>query len=91
MENMSDLFLTEVEVNELTGIASGRTEQVGSARVKLTKFELQVRQLRGMGIPFHVNARGRPIIARAFFNGQRSEPPTRPRWQPRALMDQDKA
>jgi hypothetical protein len=87
MEPKSDLFLTEAEVYELTGIGSGRTEYVNGQRVKLSKLELQVRQLRTMGVPFHVNARGRPIIARAFFTGQKTEAPERKRWQPRVLIE----
>lgn len=85
MEPGTSLFLEEKEVDELTGIGAGRTEQLGAERVKRTKLERQVEQLRKMGIPFHVNARGRPIIARAYFTGQRYEPPPRPKWQPQAL------
>jgi hypothetical protein len=85
METKSDLFLTEEEVNELTGIGSGRTEYIGGQHVKRTKLQRQVDQLRQMGIPFHVNARGRPIVARAYFTGQKTEAPPRPKWHPRAL------
>lgn len=83
MEPISDIFLTEAEVGELTGIKIGRTVH----GVKKTKLELQVDCLRTMGVPFFVNARGRPIIARAFFTGTKGEPLTRPKWQPRVLKD----
>jgi hypothetical protein len=62
MEAKSDFFLTEAEVNELTGIGCGRTEHRGTPlECKVSKFELQVQQLRTMGIAFFVNARGRPL------------------------------
>ncbi|WP_322008272.1 DUF4224 domain-containing protein [Paraburkholderia tropica] len=89
MENADPLFLTDEEVRELTGIGVGRTENVGGQLVKRTKLERQVAQLRTMGIPFHVNARGRPIIARAFFTGQRSEAPRREKWHPKFPSPQD--
>ncbi|WP_104565925.1 DUF4224 domain-containing protein [Ralstonia mannitolilytica] len=89
METKSDFFLTEQEVDELTGIGRGRTERVGTQFVKMRKFELQARQLRTMGIPFFVNARGRPIIARAFFTGAKVETPLRPKWQPSVFRKDD--
>jgi hypothetical protein len=73
------LFLTPAEVGELTGIRAGRHGK--------TREQMQVECLRTMGIPFHVNARGRPIIARAFFTGAKTEPPPRPKWQPKAMMN----
>ncbi|RQS63861.1 DUF4224 domain-containing protein [Burkholderia sp. Bp8984] len=73
----SDLFLTVDEVAELTGIRNGRRGQ--------TREELQIAWLRTSGIPFWINARGRPIIARARITGQPTEPPPRPKWQPKAL------
>ncbi|WP_186104530.1 DUF4224 domain-containing protein [Burkholderia gladioli] len=78
MEIKSDLFLTAEEVAELTGIGIGRKGQ--------TREELQVAWLRTSGIPFWTNARGRPIIARAFFTGQKTEVPPRPKWQPKVLL-----
>jgi hypothetical protein len=42
LESKSDLFLTEDEVGELTGIKMGRT----ASGVKKTKLELQVECLR---------------------------------------------
>lgn len=58
---MSDLFLTHADVDELTGIRGGKKGQ--------PKFVRQVDQLRRMGIPFHVNAAGRPIVARVAIEG----------------------
>ncbi|MCK4121078.1 DUF4224 domain-containing protein [Ralstonia pseudosolanacearum] len=89
IESKSDFFLAEQEVDELTGIGRGRTERVGPQFVKMRKFELQARQLRTMGVPFFVNARGRPIIARAFFMGVKVETPLRPKWQPSVLTKDD--
>lgn len=77
MEIKSDLFLTAEEVAELTGIRTGRRGK--------SREELQVAWLRTSGIPFWVNARGRPIIARARITGRPAEPPPRPKWQPAAL------
>ncbi|WP_082742022.1 DUF4224 domain-containing protein [Burkholderia sp. MSMB1072] len=77
MEIKSDLFLTSEEVAELTGVRIGRRGK--------SREELQVAWLRTSGIPFWVNARGRPIIARARITGQPTESPPRPKWQPAAL------
>lgn len=79
---MSEMFLTLEEVAELTGIGTGRRGK--------TREQLQVEWLRTSGIPFWVNARGRPIIARAAINGpqQKQEPP-REKWQPKVLRDMD--
>ncbi|MFM0667567.1 DUF4224 domain-containing protein [Paraburkholderia sediminicola] len=53
---------------------------------KNTKHELQISQLWLMGLPFFVNARGRPIVTRAALEGRKVEEPTRPTWQPRAML-----
>ncbi|WP_186209934.1 DUF4224 domain-containing protein [Burkholderia gladioli] len=55
-------------------------------RSSLNFYKLQVAWLRTSGIPFWTNARGRPIIARAFFTGQKTEVPPRPKWQPKVLL-----
>lgn len=61
-----NLFLTDEEIRELTGRAHrGR----------------QIAWLRTSGIPFHVNAAGRPIVARAHFMPQAPTPS--PTWSPR--------
>lgn len=48
--------------------------------------KLQVEQLRKMGIPFYLNAVGRPVVARSIIEGrvQVAAAPA-PRWQPSAL------
>lgn len=76
------LFLTQEEVDELTGIRRGRTE----GKAKLTKHQRQVAFLRGLGIPFVVNAAGRPVITRAALEGGRAIPPTPTGWQSNALQ-----
>jgi hypothetical protein len=77
METKSDLFLTADEVAELTGVRTGRRGK--------SREELQVAWLRTSGIPFWVNTRGRPIIARARITGQPTEPRPKARSQPAAL------
>lgn len=55
------MFLTEKEVAELTGIYRGSGG--------LTNHQLQAAQLRKMGIPFWVNARGLPKVVRETLTG----------------------
>lgn len=75
---MSDLFLSDEETGELTGIRGGKKGR--------PKHRMQIDQLRRMGIPFHVNARGRPIIARAVITGSTStQPKEQTGWKPAAL------
>lgn len=74
---MSDTFLTEEEVAELTGIRTGRRGK--------TREQLQVEWLRTSGIPFWANARGRPIIARAAIEGKASVEQPRKKTVPAAL------
>jgi len=75
---MSDTFLSPREIEELTGVKTGRD--------KRTREELQIAWLRASGIPFWTNARGRPIIARAAIEGRKmaevaaAEP--KKKWQP---------
>jgi len=82
---VSDTFLSPEEVEELTGVKTGKTI---NGR-KYTREELQIDQLRSAGIPFWPNARGRPIVARAVIEGRKvaevatAEP--RKKWQPAAL------
>jgi hypothetical protein len=82
---MSDTFLSPQEIEELTGVKTGKT--VGGK--KRTREELQIDWLRASGIPFWSNARGRPIVARAAIEGRKAaevaaaEP--RKKWQPAAL------
>lgn len=76
---MSDTFLTEKEVAELSGVRAGRQGK--------TREALQVEWLRTAGIPFWTNARGRPIIARASIEGRgpAKAEPERKKWQPPTL------
>ena len=76
------LFLEESEVARLTGIFKGAKGE--------HKYILQAKQLRSMGIPFFVNARKEPVVARSFFENPKSanlEQPTTLPWAPRALQD----
>lgn len=68
---MTSTFLTDEEIARLTGRARARH---------------QVEQLRRQGIPFWLNAAGRPIVARAAIEGQNTRP-NRPEktWTPAPL------
>lgn len=59
------MFLTPDEVAELTGCRWASK---------------QIAQLRRMGKPFDVNARGKPIVAVAAVEGRRVEP-QQPKWE----------
>ncbi|WP_133665229.1 DUF4224 domain-containing protein [Paraburkholderia sp. BL10I2N1] len=75
---MSDTFLTEEEVAELTGVRTGRRGK--------TREERQIDWLRTSGIPFWTNARRRPIIPRAAIEGRRqTDEPVRKKWRPKVL------
>lgn len=67
----SPLFLDDEELATLTG-----------RKIK----RLQCEQLRRMAIPFHVNALGKPVVARAALIGTATagEQPRRG-WTPRAV------
>jgi len=69
------LFLNDEEVAELTGIKRGKDGK--------HRYELQVEQLRKMGIPFYVSIIGRPAIARARIEGIKDSTPAPPEeeWQ----------
>lgn len=70
---MSDTFLDAGEVKELTG---------------RTKHALQVAQLKAQGIPFFMNAVGRPIVPRTAIEGRAktAKPPEKP-WVPDVLRN----
>ncbi|MFM0732357.1 DUF4224 domain-containing protein [Paraburkholderia sediminicola] len=72
---MSETFLTTEEVAELTGIRTGRRGK--------TREQLQAEWLRTTGLPFWVNARGRPIIPRSAIEGKptTTELPAK-KWKP---------
>ncbi|MGI4815891.1 MAG: DUF4224 domain-containing protein [Janthinobacterium lividum] len=85
--NETGMFLTEAEVDELTGISRGRTEILGKRKVKREKFDLQATHLRHSGLPFYTNVRGRPIVARISIEGRAgSIEPVKPAWQPPVLV-----
>ncbi|VVE56415.1 hypothetical protein PCA20602_05100 [Pandoraea capi] len=68
-----ETFLTREEVQYLTG------------RQIKTK---QAEALRRMGIPFFLNAGGRPIVARVAIEGRGGDLVVgKPRWAPRVLED----
>ncbi|SDV48678.1 DUF4224 domain-containing protein [Chitinasiproducens palmae] len=75
---MSETFLTQEEMTELSGIKTGKKGR--------TREQLQAEWLRTSGIPFWTNARGKPIVARVSIEGRgaATEPPTRA-WQPRVV------
>jgi hypothetical protein len=70
---MSNTFLKPDEIKQLTG---------------RTKIALQIAQLAKMGIPFFVNAVGRPIVTRSAIEGRSgTQPaPTKKAWVPRVLQ-----
>ncbi len=78
---MSDTFLSPQEIEELTGVKTGKNNR--------KREQLQIDWLRAAGIPFWENARGRPIVARAAIEGRRAaevaaaEP--KKKWQPPTL------
>lgn len=68
---MSDTFLTQEEIRELTG----RTHKT-----------LQVAALSKMAIPFFVNATGRAVVARAAIIGRGTvTAPQKKQWIPKVL------
>jgi len=78
-----ETFLSPKEVAELTGIKTGKNIN----GVTVHREELQVNQLRTQGIPFTINARGRPIVVRAVLVGaapQAAANEAKPRWEPKA-------
>jgi hypothetical protein len=80
-----DTFLSAQEVGEFSGIKRGKTVRGR----KVTREQLQVEWLRRTGVPFIVNARGRPMIVRANLvgdaqRGRAQDAP--PAWQPNALQ-----
>ncbi len=74
-------FLSEDEVGQLTGVKTGRKVNGVSVR----REQLQANWLRSTGIPFYINARGRPIIVRANLTGRPSGSELKAPWQPRAI------
>jgi hypothetical protein len=55
---MTDMFLNQEDLATLTG-----------RKIK----SKQIEALRGMGLPFHVNAVSKPVVARVAVEGRQSE------------------
>lgn len=60
------MFLTAEELAELTG-----------RKIK----SKQIEALRRMGLPFHVNAVGKPVVPASAIEGRKQPPPPKPVWQ----------
>jgi hypothetical protein len=70
------MFLTPAEIAHLTGIKTGRNGK--------TREQLQIEQLRVMGVAFRINARGAPVVTWSAVDGVSKE--TQPQqWVPAAL------
>lgn len=68
------LWLTEKEVDELTGIRKGEGGR--------NKHQLQIVWLRSQGYPVIENARGRPVLARTLFDGSKQSKQVSKEWTP---------
>lgn len=64
------LFLTETELRDLTG-----------RKLK----SRQVEALARMGVPYLLNAAGRPVVCRAHLEGRTDPPPEPSTWKPAIL------
>jgi hypothetical protein len=71
-DDVAEMFLSDAQIRHLTGCAH-------KAR--------QVEQLRKMGLPFWINARGQAIVTRAAVEGRPVPPPPKPKWVPRLFRD----
>lgn len=60
------MFLTADELAELTG-----------RKIK----SKQIEALRRMGLPFHVNAVGKPVVSAAAIEGRKQVEQPKPTWQ----------
>ncbi|MNL37557.1 hypothetical protein D3C87_1597100 [compost metagenome] len=76
-----DMFLSADELVALTGIKTGKNVKGKTVR----REQLQADCLRLMGIPFYLNARGRPVVVRANIMGKPAAEQPKQAWQPRAL------
>lgn len=61
------MFLTAEDLAELTG-----------RKIK----SKQIEALRRMGLPFHVNAVGKPVVSVSALEGRKMPPAPAPAWQP---------
>ena len=68
-------FLPTEDIKFLTGISCAKGGQ--------TREQRQIAALSKMGVPYFVNAAGRPVVARAAVEGQASSATTEPGgWEP---------
>lgn len=65
-ELMMAMFLTPDELADLTG-----------RKIK----SKQIEALRRMGLPFHVNAVGKPVVTVSALEGRKQTVPAKPIWQ----------
>ncbi len=77
MNEEKPTFLNADEIAALTGIKGGRGGQ--------PKHALQIDQLRKMGIPFWINAAGKPVVARAAIEGRTIASPPPEAWRPAVI------
>lgn len=61
------IFLTAEDLAELTG-----------RKIK----SKQIEALRQMGVPFHVNAVGKPVVSLSALEGRKQPAAPAPAWQP---------
>lgn len=66
------IFMSEQQVDELTGILRGRCGK--------SKHDMQCEWIKRQGIPFYINARGRPVVPLSALEGKREKVPTT--WSP---------
>jgi hypothetical protein len=77
MNEEKPTFLSANEIAALTGIKGGRGGR--------PKHALQIDQLRKMGLPFWVNAAGKPVVARAAIEGRPAVSKPLEPWQPAVI------
>lgn len=70
------MFLTASEVDELTGIKTGRNGK--------SKVQLQCEHLRSVNIPFTPSVTGAPKVPKSYFDGKTIDKPAA-NWQPAVL------
>lgn len=71
------MFLTDEQVARLTGIRS--------AKGGISRAERQIEHLRKRGIPFWVDARGEPVIAKDALLARSTQPQKPEQWIPKPL------
>lgn len=74
MNEEKPTFLNAYEIAALTGIKGGRGGR--------SKHALQIDQMRKMGLPFWINAAGKPVVARAAIEGRTIATLAPEEWRP---------